>query len=637
MKSSFFKRCLATVSAVALCLAATPLSLSAAFDPVIGDVNTDGAINSKDVRALMYASGNNVTLPTNRRLLADMNGDGLCDTTDGRLIFQKSMTAQPELIPLSGFEDSTNVQGYCTYTMRAEYTDTYTFSCATATSLKVTTDKGTVSGTTSVVKDIVAGETVTIVLRRAAAYAAASLSVTARDHYQRLPFEPNFTVDPKTLDTVGNASVDPLDYAELDYQKRDGGTYVYLNNPEKLQPADVGQNIMRNEGLTGDVLVTWEHSNFTGKTVYLGYQLKNDGDSDVFVTVTNVGYQVQGEWLGQQSWSDYYNRQFNLPSDYFDANGRESARYEGQDFLNYTPRVYQPTTYRIPAGKYIYVVGGTTGDAYGSANVGATANKQVLNGKCTNAVAKFRVTGGEVTGSFLCYLSSTSVPSGTKQQGYITERSGTQFGLQYKGVDYHQGLIESNPVWTVNDLTPAQNLPVLYKTAYDSGAYWNSEPYAAYDSSVRSRYETLWRTNSNPQSNSRAVGKDMMSFECVTTDGKTVTIDTEHADCTGKPANLGNWMVDYQDNMTFVNQGSRTRWFTINKNANGALMAMVLDADGNVLTTKCTIRPIEASPTAKNYELYTVAVPPHSVKQITVNFLLMGNSYGDVSHWVTLT
>ena len=53
-------------------------------------------------------------------------------------------------------------------------------------------------------------------------------------------------------------------------------------------------------------------------------------------------------------------------------------------------------------------------------------------------------------------------------------------------------------------------------------------------------------------------------------------------------------MIDYHDNMTFVNQGDRARTFTINKSARGALMAYVADKDGKVLATKCTIVPIEA-------------------------------------------
>lgn len=60
------------------------------------------------------------------------------------------------------------------------------------------------------------------------------------------------------------------------------------------------------------------------------------------MTVYNIGFQVDGEWLGQRSWSDFYNVRYELPDDYFDENGEESWIYRGQDFLDYTPRVFKP-------------------------------------------------------------------------------------------------------------------------------------------------------------------------------------------------------------------------------------------------------------------------------------------------------
>ena len=33
-------------------------------------------------------------------------------------------------------------------------------------------------------------------------------------------------------------------------------------------------------------------------------------------------------------------------------------------YQNYSPKIFQPTTYRLPAGEYFYVIGGTTSDAY---------------------------------------------------------------------------------------------------------------------------------------------------------------------------------------------------------------------------------------------------------------------------------
>lgn len=594
MKSSFFMRITAAVLSIVLCCGA-----------FTGCQNT----------------------PT----VANAHGAHLTDlSTDAR---GKASTAAP--IPLSGFEDISGEDRLCAYQMRAELTDTYTFSCALAESIRVVTPAGEVTGGSSVQTAINAGDTVAIEVKTKAANTKFALEVSASEHYQRLPYLPAFTVDASTLSLYGDNTQKPA-ATEIRYTKRAGGTYVYLNNPEKLHPEDVGAAILRDEGLSGDVQVTWEHSNFTEKIVFLGYQLKNEGTTDVYVTVTNIGLQVDGEWLGQRSWSDYYNYAFDLPADYFDENGNVTQRYVGQDFIDYTPRVYQPTTYRIPAGQYIYVLGGTTIDAYNKTNVGGTADQMIYKGRCTNGVAKFFVTGGTVTGTFYCYTNPDQVKAEPAEQGYIVSRGGTDFGWQYKGVDYYTALIESNPVFIINDRVSG-NLPVTYENYYDeAAAYRTKEAYGEFKSTAHTQRGHSWTTNINPQNSHRAVGTDMSSFECVTTDGKTVVIDTEHSDGWNNPGNFGNWMIDYHDNMTFVNQGDRARTVTINKSAQGALMALVMDKDGKVLSTKCTIVPLEESASSLQWELYSFEIPPHSVMQLSVSFLLMGNSYGGVGHWISV-
>ena len=51
----------------------------------------------------------------------------------------------------------------------------------------------------------------------------------------------------------------------------------------------------------------------------------------------------------------------------------------------------------------------------------------------------------------------------------------------------------------------------------------------------------------------------MMVFNCVDTEGNPLIIDNEHTDGRGEPANTGNWMVTYNDNITLVNSGTRAR------------------------------------------------------------------------------
>lgn len=77
----------------------------------------------------------------------------------------------------------------------------------------------------------------------------------------------------------------------------------------------------------------------------------------------------------------------------------------------------------------------------------------------------------------------------------------------------------------------------------------------------------------------------MMTFACITPDGRPIRIDNEHADGAGMPANTGNWMVQYTDNFTFINAGTKPRSFRIYKKGavSGALAVAIRDETGKVL------------------------------------------------------
>ena len=77
-------------------------------------------------------------------------------------------------------------------------------------------------------------------------------------------------------------------------------------------------------------------------------------------------------------------------------------------------------TYRLPAGKHIYVMGGTTEDAYNNVNVFNTADKKV-NGGCSNGAVLFEVIGDNVEAAFYAYKKSENVQiDNNTHQGYVT-------------------------------------------------------------------------------------------------------------------------------------------------------------------------------------------------------------------------
>ena len=67
----------------------------------------------------------------------------------------------------------------------------------------------------------------------------------------------------------------------------------------------------------------------------------------------------------------------------------------------YEPSLFTANTYVIPPGKYFYVIGGTTEDAYNNYNIFNTANINIVK-TVINGVVLFEVIG-EAEGSYFFY------------------------------------------------------------------------------------------------------------------------------------------------------------------------------------------------------------------------------------------
>ena len=143
-------------------------------------------------------------------------------------------------------------------------------------------------------------------------------------------------------------------------------------------------------------------------------------------------------------------------------------------------------------------------------------------------------------------------------------------------------------------------------------------------------------THLNPQNDHRAVGMDMVEFIWHDQNGKEIVIDNHHADGAGAPANTANWMIEYQDHFTFVNQGDKERTVTLHLRDHGTLALLVRDSKtGEVLEASYTAGLGENGNVFSNYT-YTLTIPPHSIEQITLDYLLVACSYGSVMHAVQL-
>ncbi len=597
-------------------------------------------LSTADVRDILSYSVGKCELSSTLTVHGDFNGDGEINSTDGRVILLailrgENTVANIPTIRLSGISDLTDATASRSYRVVAPYTDTYSLTSTNTASIELRQGSTVLaSGTKSVTVSLKEGDVCTLTVKTAAANADFAITTKALNHLVTLPYDVAEPVDTSSFELYSTANT-PVTPAAIDYVKREGGTYIYSNNPEQFASQHVGKAFMRNRGLTGEVYVTFEHANYAGQNVYLGYQLKNDSDHDVYITVTNVGYQWTGTWFGQLAWYDFYNTSFKLPSDYFTSTGAISSKYSSLDYAykNYTPRVYQPTTYRLPAGEYFWVIGGTSADAYRNINVDNSANHYVNQIRCANGNVKFTVAGGEVTGTMYCYTNASQVKAEPAALGYVADG----YAQQYSGIADHHGIIDNYATWTFNDNIGSGYLPVSYVNYYDDNLPAQTAPYAAYNSTAHHKASAnYWLTHINPQNNHEAIGTDLVDFVWHDEKGNEIVIDNDHADGAGLPANTANWMIEYQDHYTFVNQGSKARTITLHLRDHGSLALLVRDSQtGEVIDTAFTAGLGENYTVFSNYT-YQITVPAHSVKQITLDYLLVACSYGTVKHAVTI-
>ncbi len=472
------------------------------------------------------------------------------------------------------------------------------------------------------------------------------VTVTAKENESLQPFELAEAPAASSFETVSKTpSVDPLQPAEIKYIKRPDTLYVYCNAPETLAdfPDAINHCITRQDVSGREVFFTFEHqSGGIDPGVWYGYRVTNTGTEDAFITVKNVGFQCAGagSFHGEQEWTQFYNTKFGMPdmsllSDSQKENWKAYFNFGG----GYPVLNIQPTTYRVPAGKFIYVIGGTTSDAFGKCNVFNTADK-MTNGNCQNGAVLFDVVGSAM-GAFYIYNKPDLIAPGTPAcdtEIGIVEPSIHMYGAASVGDD--EGfVVDNSATWTFNDATPAaEELPVVYTNYYEEGIERDCGiPGKPIDSTPHVQERTDWVTHNNVQNHNEVVGTDMTSFRTVYgPDRLPVTIGCETYDSRGILANIGNWMKDYQDLFTFVNQGDTEREVTVSMYFKGAIVAMVRDLDGKIVegTEKFYFmyEETEYGEAVDQHFSYSVKVPAHSVMQFVVEYNLMANSYGTVRH-----
>lgn len=566
-------------------------------------------------------------------------------------IINKDLQARnDEEFRLSSLYDISDEKGLATYKVFAPYDDTYTISCDSSEKIEIYNfNKSLLSSNEfSLTITLKKNEIVYINIQTMASDQWFNLSTTLNEHKVELPYEINSSTDISKLSTTSSNNKSPLKVANISYEKRnDGkGLYVNCNNPEALSASDMNKCLTRQDVTGKDVFFTFEHNN-ANTSYFYGYRVTNTDSKDIYITVKNMGYQTKGAgaWLGEDEWVKFYNTEFRVDTSSYTASQKENYNAYVAFSNNYKSENRSPITYRIPAGKYIYVMGGTTKDSYQNINVFKSANI-VVNSSicgCSNGAVLFSVANGTAEGQFLVYkdkdastINASSYVQGNDQQGYVAG----DYGSQYVGDENCHGVVDCDYVWEFNDATKSTYLPVTFTNPYYVG---NQQINGTAHSKIPNiiGYENInidtWYTHLNGNHLKSTAGTDMTVYNTINSNKEKIIIDQLHFDGKGNTSNIGNWMVDYIDTITLVNQGDKERTFTYSLSQNGVILAFIRNMDGSISNT---YKPTYCIRLGKNEYgdaieqpfTYSISIPAHSIIQFAVNYNLLANSSGCIAH-----
>lgn len=537
------------------------------------------------------------------------------------------------------------------YKMYAPYDDTYFFESYDISEIHIYNNEKELigSGTTSAKVSLKKDEIVYVKLKLYET-SILNLDVHLLTNNIELPYSVNNDVDMdlKRAEAKESVDYDPLKASNTFYSKRtdDKGLYVNCNNPEKITTSYLNKCLTAQEVTNKDVFFTFEHNN-ASTNYYYGYRVTNVSDEDIYVTVKNLGYQTSGKgaWLGEDEWVKFYNVDFRV---YGLANLTNSQLKNYNSYVNFANNYEslnrKPITYRIPKNKYIYVMGGTTLDSYRNINVFDSADI-IVNSNfsgCSNGAVLFEVKGGKAIGQFFAYTTSQKINNTEyvkefKEAGYVGNET---YGSQYVGYDNCHGVVDASLIWKFNDKTSSQELGVNFTNdAYNQGSNKGNK-YEKIPTLVskKNKNNKKWVTHINPNSVANAYGTDMTKY--ITIDSETkepITIDYNHFDGNGNQANIGNWMVDYIDTITLVNKGDNEREFKYTLKHNGVILAFIRNEYGYIDESYKPKYCISLGATKygdeiRDYFTYSVKIKPHSAIQFSVNYNLLANSNGYISH-----
>ena len=99
----------------------------------------------------------------------------------------------------------------------------------------------------------------------------------------------------------------------------------------------------------------------------------------------------------------------------------------------------------------------------------------------------------------------------------------------------------------------------------------------------------------------------------------------------GKIWDYGNWMIEYQENCSFINHGSKDRNVKFHLVNGSCLFYIIKDNNNNILKSGMQLLQCMG-----DLPIYETVIPAHSKVTISVNFVLPANTNGSVIHYIEL-
>ena len=411
---------------------------------------------------------------------------------------------------------------------------------------------------------------------------------------------------------------------EIEYELNKNGKWIFENNPEFLireDMADINNKALIIEKINGNTVFSFEHAvnNFeTADGFYYGINLKNESSEEITVKINKMGI------------SNYESNLSNLSENWKDT---LNSYYNENNSLNIS----------IPAqsSKTFYI--GKVGEKYSLVDNKDNASKvQQFDGMINIE------TSGNLTMTTYACLNT--------------------YNVNINNLTYN-GMVTTDRKYTYNGQTFTENLKRVYTGIYNGlPEVTNNVTFATADSSV-GRLKVSYKTSNNTQlddskwdkyvgyswttNNAKPVYNNSFNYVRKETLPLTVQFNSKENvlkyNTANDPSNwiynFENWYVEYNENITLKNEGTKKKRYSFFINAHEGDTGYKTIFSG---TKQCSANFVyKKENSAKLYgdtknqttdntveKIWTVELNPGEQVTIPTIVTLGGMSYGSIEKWV---